>query len=54
MSYFPNARIWNQDKGSLTMGVEDNPFLNLKLRGKPLFTAPADNSESRDQRPLFR
>ncbi len=47
-------RIWNQDKGSLTMGVEDNPFLNLKLNGKSLFTAPADNPQSRDQRPLFR
>jgi hypothetical protein len=46
-------RIWNQDKGSVTMGVEDNPFLNVKQNGKPLFTAPADNPESRDPRPLF-
>jgi hypothetical protein len=46
-------RIWNQDKGSVTMGVEDNPFLNVKQNGKPLFTAPADNPESRDLRPLF-
>jgi hypothetical protein len=47
-------RIWDQDKGSVTMGVEDNPFLNVKQNGKPLFTAPADNPESRDPRPLFR
>jgi hypothetical protein len=50
-------RIWNKDnpdKGSVTMGVSDNPFLNVKRNGKPLFTAPADNPESRDPRPLFR
>ena len=47
-------RIWNRDKGSVTMGVEDNPFLNVKENGKPLFLAPADNPESRDPRPLFR
>jgi hypothetical protein len=47
-------RIWNGDKGSLTMGVEDNPFLNVKQNGKPLFLAPPDNPESRDPRPLFR
>jgi hypothetical protein len=47
-------RIWNQDKGSVTMGVEDSPFLNVKQNGKPLFTTPADNPESRDPRPMFR
>jgi hypothetical protein len=47
-------RIWNGDKGSVTMGVEDNPFLNVKQNGKPLFLAPADNPESKDARPLFR
>lgn len=50
-------RIWNQDdpnKGSVTMGVSDNPFLNVKQNGKPLFTAPAGNPESRDPRPLLR
>jgi hypothetical protein len=47
-------RIWNRDKGSVTMGVWDNPFLNVKQNGKPLFTAPADNPESRDPRPLLR
>jgi hypothetical protein len=47
-------RIWNRDKGSVTMGVSDNPFLNVKQNGKPLFTAPADNPESRDQRPMLR
>ena len=47
-------RIWNRDKGSLTMGVLDNPFLNVKQNGKPLFITPADNPESRDSRPLFR
>ncbi|MGA2905477.1 MAG: hypothetical protein ABSD98_16750 [Candidatus Korobacteraceae bacterium] len=47
-------RIWNGDKGSVTMGVQGNPFLNLKENGKPLFLAPPDNPESRDPRPLFR
>jgi hypothetical protein len=47
-------RIWNGDKGSVTMGVQDNPFLNLKQNGKPLFLAPPDNLQSRDPRPLFR
>jgi hypothetical protein len=47
-------RIWNGDKGSVTMGVQDNPFLNLKQNGKPLFLAPPDNPESRDPRPLFK
>ncbi|MGA7929581.1 MAG: hypothetical protein WCA20_26710, partial [Candidatus Sulfotelmatobacter sp.] len=47
-------RIWNGDKGSVTMGVQDNPFLNLKQNGKPLFLAPLDNPESRDPRPLFK
>ena len=47
-------RIWNRDKGSVTMGVSDNPFLNVKQNGKPLFITPADNPESRDTRPMFR
>lgn len=47
-------RIWNRDKGSVTMGVSNSPFLNVKQNGKPLFAAPADNPESRDLRPLFR
>jgi hypothetical protein len=47
-------RIWNRDKGSVTMGVSDNPFFNVKQNGKPLFITPADNPESRDSRPLFR
>lgn len=47
-------RIWNGDKGSLTMGVEDDTFLNLKQNGKPVFVAPPDNPESRDPRPLFK
>jgi len=47
-------RIWNRDKGSVTMGVSDNPYFNLKRNGKPLFVTPADNPESRDPRPMFR
>lgn len=47
-------RIWDHDKGSVTMGVEGNPFLNVKQDGKPLFTAPSDNPESRDPRPMLR
>ena len=47
-------RIWNRDKGSVTMGVSDNPFLNVKQNGRPLFITPADNPESRDPRPQFR
>jgi hypothetical protein len=47
-------RIWNQDKGSVTMGVSDNPFLNVKQNGKPLFVTPPDNPQSRDTRPIFR
>ncbi len=47
-------RIWNRDHGSVTMGVSDSPFLNVKQNGKPVLTAPADNPESRDPRPMFR
>jgi hypothetical protein len=47
-------RIWNQDKGSVAMGVSDNPFLNVKQNGKPLFVTPPDNPQSRDPRPMFR
>jgi hypothetical protein len=43
-------RIWNGDKGSVTMGVEDDTFLNLKQNGKAVFLAPANNLESRDPR----
>ncbi|MGA2002037.1 MAG: hypothetical protein ABSG70_01570 [Terriglobales bacterium] len=47
-------RIWNGEKGSITMGVEDDTFLNLKQNGKPVLLAPPDNPESHDRRPLFR
>jgi hypothetical protein len=47
-------RIWNGDKGSVTMGVSDNPFLNVKQNGKATFVTPTDNPESRDPRPMFR
>ena len=47
-------RIWNQDKGSLTMGVADNPYLNEHHNGELLFSAPANNPQSRDTRPMFR
>jgi hypothetical protein len=47
-------RLWNQDKGSLTMGVADNPFLNEHQNGNLLFSAPSDNPQSRDARPLFK
>lgn len=43
-------RIWNGDKGSVAMGVEDDTFLNLKQNGKPVFVAPAGNLESQDPR----
>jgi hypothetical protein len=49
-------RIWNREgsKGSVTMGVSDNPFLNVKQNGAPLFVTPAGNPQSRDPRPMFR
>jgi hypothetical protein len=47
-------RIWNRDKGSVTMGVSDNPFLNVKQNGTPLFVTPAGNPQSLDPRPMFR
>ena len=47
-------RIWNQDKGSLTMGVADNPFLNAHQNGNLVFGAPANNPQSHDTRPMFR
>src|SRR5260370_16057999 len=47
-------RIWNRDKRSVTIGVSDNPYFNLKRNSKPLFIKPADNPESRDPRPMFR
>lgn len=47
-------RVWNGDKGALTMGVSDNPFLNVKQNGKPVFAVPSGNPEARDARPMFR
>ena len=47
-------RIWDRDKGSVTMGVLGNPFLNLKQNGTSVFIAPPDNPQSKDARPLFR
>ena len=51
-------RIWNRDgetvKGSLTMGVSDNPFFDEKQEGALVFSAPKDNPQSRDERSLFR
>ena len=46
-------RIWNQDKGSITMGVNDQPFLNEHQAGTLVFSAPKDNPQSHDPRPLF-
>lgn len=42
------------DKGSLTMGVADNPFLNEHENGSLLFSAPLDNPQTHDTRPLFK
>jgi hypothetical protein len=47
-------RIWNGDKGSITMGAFDYPFLNVKQNGKPLFVAPPDNPKTRDSGLFFR
>jgi len=48
-------RIWKRDQtGSVTMGVSENPFLNVKQHGEPLFIIPPGNPQSRDLRPLFR
>lgn len=47
-------RIWDRNKGSVTMGVLGNPFLNLMQNGAPVFIAPPDNPQSKDPRPLFR
>jgi hypothetical protein len=47
-------RIWNRDKGSLTMGVADNPFLNEHQKGNLIFSSPLDNPQTRDTRPLFK
>ncbi len=43
-------RLWNQDKASVSMGVADNPFLNVKQNGKPIFATPPNNPQSRDPR----
>jgi hypothetical protein len=47
-------RLWNQDKGSITMGVDEQPFLNQHQAGALLFSAPKDNPQSHDSRSLFR
>jgi hypothetical protein len=47
-------RIWNGEHGSLTAGVQDAPFFNLKKAGELKFAAPEKNAESVDQRALFR
>jgi hypothetical protein len=47
-------RIWNGEHGSLTAGVQEEPFLNLKKAGTLTFAAPEKNPESTEQRPLFR
>ena len=48
-------RIWNKDRGSLTMGVSDaNPYLNVRQGTKLFFDSPAGNPQSKDTRPLFR
>jgi hypothetical protein len=47
-------RIWNKGKGSLTMGVADNPFLNEHQDGNLIFSAPSDNPQIHDARPLFK
>jgi hypothetical protein len=48
-------RVWNQDKGSLVMGVSGSaPFLNVRQGDKVFFSAPQDNPETRDSRFLFR
>ncbi len=48
-------RLWNRDKGSLVMGVSDSePFLNVRQNDKIFLSAPTNNRESHDSRPLFR
>jgi hypothetical protein len=47
-------RIWNGDKGSLTMGVNDGPFLNAHQAGNLILSIPKDNPQSYDSRFLFR
>jgi hypothetical protein len=47
-------RIWNKDKGSVTMGAADNPYLNVRQNGNLVFSAPANNPQSLDARPMFR
>jgi hypothetical protein len=47
-------RLWNGDKGSVTAGVDDDPFLNLRKPGSVLFAAPPNNPQSHDPRSLFR
>lgn len=47
-------RIWN-GKGSLVMGVSGkNSFLNVNQGGKTFFSAPKDNPQATDPRPMFR
>jgi hypothetical protein len=47
-------RLWDQQKGSIVMGVAQNPFLNVNAMGKPLFTEPAGNPQSTSTKPLYR
>lgn len=48
-------RIWNADKGSLVMGVSDSaPFLNVRQKDHVFFSAPENNAQVHDPRPLFR
>jgi hypothetical protein len=51
-------RLWKRDgdtvTGSLTMGVSENPFFNEKQNGNVVFSAPMNNPQGRDARPLFR
>jgi hypothetical protein len=47
-------RIWNQQKASITMGVNDQPFLNEHQANALVFSAPKDNPQSHDPRPLFQ
>ncbi|MGB9444644.1 MAG: hypothetical protein WBR26_06560, partial [Candidatus Acidiferrum sp.] len=47
-------RIWNKDKGSVTMGAADNPYLNVRQNGNLVFSAPVNNPQSHDIRPMFR
>lgn len=51
-------RIWKRNNeavaASITMGVSGNPFFNEKQNGSLVFAAPANNPQSKDERPLFK